>query len=316
MKKRELKNQLELIEAVIEASSDIIVITDPKGAILVWNSGAEKFLGYKREEVKGKNILDFIVDEQGQANGNEIKTILKEKKKIENYRCFYRRKDGNTEPVLLTVNIVYDKKRQVRRVVGIAKSIRREMELEAILRRKNQELEFLCMVDHLTGVYNKRYFDVKIEEEILRARQLGYPLVLLFVDFDELKNINDKFGHQAGDVVLATIARTIRGSVKGATDIVARYGGDEFCVIVVGANKEKSSEIAERMKERIGKLKFQSGEKTFSITVSIGIAELNQTVNTAKKLVRAADAAAREAKRLGKNRIFHADELDLGITQV
>jgi diguanylate cyclase (GGDEF)-like protein/PAS domain S-box-containing protein len=305
-----------LIEAVIEASSDIIIITDPRGIVLIWNSGAERFLGYDKEEIKGKNILDIIVNEQGEVDGEDLKRRLKKKKRVENYRCFYKRKDGVTEPVLLTVNIVYNKRGRACRIVGIAKSIRREMELEAILQRKNQELELLSITDHLTGVSNKRFFDARIEEDISRARQLGYPLALLFVDFDELKKVNTEFGHPAGDAVLVAIARTITELVKGTTDVVARYGGDEFCVIAPGAKKGKAREIAERIRGRIQALRFQSGGRSFSVTVSIGIAELSHALNTSWKLIKAADAAAREAKRLGKNRIIHADNLSSGVTQV
>lgn len=182
------------------------------------------------------------------------------------------------------------------------------MDLEATLLRKNQELELLSMTDHLTGLYNQRFFYIKIDEEIRRASQLSYPLALLFVDFDELKKVNDLFGQLAGDMVLANIARTITGSVK-ETDVVARLGGDEFCVIAPGARKENAMEIAERIRKRTEKVEFKSGGRSFSVTVSIGVSELGPSVNTARKLVGTADAAAKQAKRSGKNRVLHATDL-------
>jgi diguanylate cyclase (GGDEF)-like protein len=192
-------------------------------------------------------------------------------------------------------------------VVGIAKSIRREIDFEATLRRKNDELEFLAVTDHLTGVHNRRFFDAKIEEEIHRAEQLSYPLVLLFIDLDVLKGVNDQYGHPVGDAVLVAVAKTITDSLK-ETDVVARYGGDEFCAIAPGAKKEKALEIGERVRERIEKLEFRSGGKKFWVTVSIGIAEFGPTINTAKKLINNADAAAKQAKRSGKNRVLHIDD--------
>lgn len=315
MNYKRLKDDAELLKAVIEASSDIIIITDARGNILFWNSGAERFLGYKKKEVFRKNILSFIVDEHGKTNGSELKKMLKERQKVENYRCFYRRKDDGSEPVLLTVNLVYDKGGRVRRVVGIAKSIRREAEIESALIRKNKELEFLSMTDHLTGLYNRRFFASRIEEEVRRALHLKYSLSLLFIDFDELKKINDLFGHAAGDAALIAIARVIADSVK-ETDIVARYGGDEFCVIVPGAVRKHAMEIAERIRRKIEEKKLLSGREGISLTVSIGVSELNQVINTSHKLLNAADAAAHQAKCLGKNRVLSVVDLESNIIQV
>ncbi len=315
MNYKRLKDHAELLEAVIGASSDIIIITDERGNILVWNSGAERYLGYQENEVFGKNILNFIVDENGKINGSDLKEMLKKRQKVENLRCFYRKKDGGQEPVLLTVNLARDARGRVRRVVGIAKSIRYEMDIEAALKRKNKELELLSMTDHLTRVNNRRYFDTKIEEEFRRAIQLKYPLSLLFIDFDDLKKVNDLFGHSAGDIVLVNIAKIISDSVK-ETDVVARYGGDEFVVIIPGATKKNALEIAERIRRKVESLKIMSGETGISVTVSIGISEISQTINSPHKLINTADTVAKQAKRAGKNRILHAADLESKTIQV
>jgi diguanylate cyclase (GGDEF)-like protein len=159
----------------------------------------------------------------------------------------------------------------------------------------------LAMRDGLTGLYNRRVFDEILSIE--GALHKLMPLSLLILDLDDFKRVNDTFGHCTGDHVLATFARILRESCRGA-DLVARYGGEEFAVVLPATPSSKAMEIAQRMRMRFASTTFVCEDQHFNQTVSIGIA---CTYDTAKlpiiDLVHHADDALYRAKRGGKNRV-------------
>lgn len=164
----------------------------------------------------------------------------------------------------------------------------------------------LAMRDGLTGLYNRRVFDEILTIE--GALHKLMPLSLLLLDLDDFKRVNDTFGHCTGDHVLATFARILRESCRGA-DLVARYGGEEFAVVLPATPSAKAMEIAQRMRMRFAATTFACDEQAFTQTVSIGIA---CTYDTARipiiDLVQHADEALYRAKRGGKNRVcVHTD---------
>ena len=179
-----------------------------------------------------------------------------------------------------------------------------------------EHLKYLGLIDNLTGVNNRRYFDQRLMEETARVKRYGYPMSSLFVDVDHFKNINDNYGHQTGDQVLRYIARIIRDQVR-AIDIVARYGGEEFTVILPQSTQSKALEIAERIRHKIATYPFRSDDVSIGLTVSIGISTLlpqqcdGEMESIAKKFVEQADQALYTAKNNGRNRtVCYADMPD------
>ena len=169
---------------------------------------------------------------------------------------------------------------------------------QAAVAIRNARLEELSFKDPLTGVYNRRYFTLRIEEEARRHARFGEPLSLVLVDVDRFKAINDERGHRAGDDVLKEIAQLIVANSRSFS-IVTRYGGDEFAVLLVNTPKEGALKYAQRIRDVVERHQFTHGP----LTVSVGIAALPDDVLSWEDLLPAADRALYTAKRLGRNAI-------------
>jgi diguanylate cyclase (GGDEF)-like protein len=155
-------------------------------------------------------------------------------------------------------------------------------------------------VDTVTGVFNRRYFQVRLDEELQRSRRHQIPLALLLIDVDDFKRVNDSFGHLAGDTVLRDMGEILRRSVR-IFDVCARFGGEEFVIIMPGSSSENARRIAERIREHIEA--YRPSERVLgelSVTVSIGLA-VSSSGSTASQLLELADRALYSAKHAGKN---------------
>ncbi len=181
-----------------------------------------------------------------------------------------------------------------------------EAKLNRIVRERamRHQLKMLSVKDPLTSLYNRRFFEQRIEEEIERARRQGYPLYFFMVDLDNFKELNDSQGHQKGDEVLKLLAKVLTSSTRRFVDTVFRYGGDEFVVIVPQATYEQALSIAERIRSN-----YFAREERRGTTLSIGIACFSCDQGGAirediHQLIRNADDAMYEAKKKGGNQIF------------
>jgi diguanylate cyclase (GGDEF)-like protein len=163
-------------------------------------------------------------------------------------------------------------------------------------------LERDVILDPLTSIFNRRYLDVRIEEEVSRARRHGLPLSAMMIDLDHFKRINDTYGHQVGDIVLQKICALVE-RVSRATDTVARYGGEELFVISPEIEGPAALALAERLREAIAdeELLLPDGRRV-PVTASIGVASLRQDW-TVVDLVHDADANLYAAKESGRNRV-------------
>jgi diguanylate cyclase (GGDEF)-like protein/PAS domain S-box-containing protein len=165
------------------------------------------------------------------------------------------------------------------------------------------EIQRLAIVDGLTGAFNRNYFDAQLKNEISRAKRLGYPLGLLIMDVDDLKKVNDRYGHLAGDKLLRSVVKVLQRSIR-ETDWAARYGGDEFAVVLPGCSAGELRGIGEKLQEAMRDATYElPNGKSFGIRVSIGGAAYPDNVDDVDDLVREADEAELEAKQAGGNKI-------------
>lgn len=162
-----------------------------------------------------------------------------------------------------------------------------------------------AVIDPVSGLFNRRYFQARLDEELQRAIRQMTPVALLMVDLDGFKSINDRFGHVAGDLVIRDISEILRRSVR-IFDVCTRFGGEEFAVMMPGGTPESAGAIAERIRQRVEAYQRREADLSdLSVTASIGVA-VSLPGMTARELIERADRALYHAKKQGKNRVSTA----------
>ena len=168
----------------------------------------------------------------------------------------------------------------------------------------HQETRQLSITDGLTGVWNRRYLELTLRKEIERAQRFGRPLSTLMIDIDRFKRVNDRLGHQRGDEVLVELTQRLLGELRSSIDVVGRYGGEEFVVVLPETPEEGARVVAEKIRSAIRGEPFTSdGGGEVSVTVSVGVATYPEDGITAETVVRAADQAMYRAKAAGRDRV-------------
>ena len=176
------------------------------------------------------------------------------------------------------------------------------------LARRREELLALSRTDALTGLFNRRYFEERLNEEFARSRRYGSPLSLVMLDIDHFKRINDTFGHPFGDQVLKSVALTARARLR-EVDLIARYGGEELIAILPETGPEDALKVCERVREAIASLGLEhpgpdGTAQPVRLTASLGVATVPAAdLSSAEALLRAADVSLYAAKGAGRNRV-------------
>lgn len=273
------------------------------------------------KEIKDKHLED-IMDVQGESISlSDIESFSRNNETLKQYQ---ENKDHLYSSILLSLthetynendakilwNKIIDHMKLLEHVlarrVGIAvaaldylSNIEHILKEPKIIEENKSELvaEF-STIDELTQLYSRDVFDVTLLKSVEESKRTQSPLCLVLIDIDDFKQVNDQYGHQKGDEVLSKIGQCINEIVR-EMDLAARYGGEELAIILPNTDIEKAYIFAERIRETVAKLTFD----TFSVSVSIGVSETykNRT-NTPEALIKAADVALYKAKDMGKNR--------------
>ena len=198
--------------------------------------------------------------------------------------------------------------------VGALGYITDPTDLDLLLARTRTLLEFkayldVCeeaaFTDHLTGLANRRRFERQLEREVARMERYGHPFSLLMIDIDSFKDLNDSFGHDAGDDAIRRLSKVLREGTRGI-DLAARIGGEEFAVLLVETNKEGGFEVAERLRAAIKVMEIPNARP---ITASFGVAECPSDAQTSADVLKAADVALYAAKRNGRDQVVAMQSL-------
>ncbi len=177
-------------------------------------------------------------------------------------------------------------------------------ELKILMRIKwlYSETKYLAIIDSLTGLYNRRYFQQTLDREFDRSKRHKNNLSLALFDIDHFKEVNDVYGHQFGDKVLAEIAKIIKSALR-KTDYVTRYGGEEIIVILPDTTMSQAFVPTERIRQEIEKKDFEYKGNKIKVTISCGISEIDEDIETQDELLARADGAMYESKKAGRNKI-------------
>jgi hemerythrin len=207
-----------------------------------------------------------------------------------------------TEPLLLALDGLF---RQVSAQNGKLQEFNRTLEKKvadrtADLSEANRQLEEMALTDALTSLPNRRHAMARLAKEWKDSAATGYPLACMMIDADGFKQVNDKYGHDAGDEVLRQLSRQLRQSMR-TDDAVCRLGGDEFLIICPKSNLDNAMRIAEQMRQRIAQMRVSAGNGEWLGSISVGVAGRTSEMRTIEDLIKAADEGVYLAKQNGRN---------------
>ncbi len=305
----ELYSASRIYRDILNTIDKAIFLVDANMTVLSVSPEFYRIFDVKGEAV-GRNLFDVVPFLKDIRRDVIYSEVIRSKSPVETEEV--RIVDENRKIVTRTKIIpVVDSEGKVHRILTIVEDITDFRLLEEQLKRtaeelarKNRQLERLAVTDELTQLRNYRYFTENLTKLIEKHYSAGEPLALLAMDLDDFKKYNDTYGHQAGDRLLAEIAEIVRGFLR-ADDFAARYGGDEFVLVLSHCDVDEAVDTAERLCARIANtpLPDAAGERTQHITASIGVAVMKDEFVEAEELLRRADAALYVSKARGKGQV-------------
>lgn len=316
-----LRHQLmELIpiarSRLIEKMSDGVLVLDSHGRIVDVNPSMKTFLDEEPASYLGKNVSETIgiwnENTEHLLNGLETRTEMRLPNKPTRY-------------LDLRVTPLYDDDQNLSGRLIIFRDVTDRKEVEKDLRHAmdrlqtqlieigllQSQLREQAIRDALTNLFNRRYLEETLERELARATREIYPLCIVMMDIDHFKNVNDTYGHEAGDLVLKTLAELVTGQSRQG-DFVCRFGGEEFVLVMPNISVDVARERVNSLHKSISSLYIPFGRFNINITVSMGISSYPRHGETKEELMRAADRALYSAKNMGRNRVAVYRETEKG----
>jgi len=292
--KRAQEYRMNLLASVVEHASESVVITDPDTVIIDVNQAFTEVTGYTREEALGRKISMLKSGRHDRAFYERLWNALN----TDSYwhgEIFNRRKDGEVFVEMASISAVRDARGRVTHYFGLFTDI-------TLLKDQQRQLEHLAYYDVLTGLPNRRLLADRFDIALSQTRRAGSALAVCYLDLDGFKEVNDRFGHRAGDHLLVEVAERLKGNVRSG-DTIARLGGDEFVMVLLGFDRVLENErILDRILTSLA-APFAIGDNTISISASIGVALCpDDGGNDLDSLLRHADHAMYIAKQAGRNR--------------
>ncbi len=298
---KELEKSRNKYKTLIESAGEGIYIRQDH-QFKYFNKKFKEMLGYHDdEEIKSIPIYDVIDESAFKKCSMMYDKILNGEVVKAPYESIFKKKDGSRIFVEVNINpVIFEGKPAVQ---GFVRDITEKKLLENQLKEMNEKLLALSIQDELTGLYNYRYFRERIKEKFLESKRYNIPLSLLVIDIDDFKQVNDVYGHLAGDMILKGVAKILMRNVR-EVDIAARYGGEEFAILLTHVDIEKAKSIGERILHDISSKEFLYDIHLIKITVSIGVSCFNKEfVKSEEDLIKFADEAMYFVKNSGKNNI-------------
>lgn len=299
-------------ETILNTINSGVILLNEDLNILAWNRWLETLTNIKESEIVGKNIIESFPYINEKKLKRKVKSVL-----VTNTPSYYSM-GSNTYLIDIPINSItndtyssmqqeitispYDiEKKQVSIYIDDSTTI---CEVNSKLERLNKELEDMSHRDPMTHLFNRRYFAVQSEKIKSFCKRNDLPLSIITLDIDKFKNINDTYGHLAGDDVIIATARVLEKEVR-RSDVVARFGGEEFVILLQDCSVESACIVAEKVRRSIEETTVNSADHNINFTISLGVTQFDyeQDKDNIDTTLGRADNALYRAKEAGRNRI-------------
>lgn len=298
---KDAENKLRQLSRAVEQSPVSIVITDTNGSIEYINPRFTQVTGYTLEEALGQNPRILKTDMTSPETHQQLWDTITAGREWHG-EFVNRKKNGDIYFESASISPILDAQGNITHYVAVKEDITERKLAEERIRLLQVELREQAIRDPLTGLYNRRYLNEVLERELARAEREDYPVSFIMIDIDHFKDVNDKYGHSAGDAVLRTLAKQIMAQTR-AGDIVCRYGGEEFLAILPNVTVEIAYQITERWRRLFMGSTMPLEYVGVKATISCGISSFPHHGSTSHELITAADKAMYLAKKSGRNRV-------------
>lgn len=284
---------------IVELAQDVIIVTkayplDPPGPEIVYvNPAFTRLTGFSAKEAIGKTPRMLQGPETSKLTTHEIRASLDRQEPVHVAIKDYT-KDGRDYWLDMSIMPLRNKAGEVTHFVAIERDVSLQKELEA-------KLQNMAERDALTGLYNRRKFFEDLKKAWQAFLETGECFSLISIDIDHFKDVNDQYGHNAGDTVLSELARVFQQSCR-ATDIVARIGGEEFAILLPGIQAQDAFVIAERIRQNVDDTEIKLDTQTLHRTISLGVSQVVHVDQSTTEMVKRADSALYNSKDQGRNR--------------
>lgn len=292
----------DFYKSLLDNLYDGVYFVDRERRITYWNRGAERITGYTEAEVLGHRCMDNLlahVDLKGCSlcTGHCPLAQTMADRKSRETEVFLHHRNGHRVPVLVRTAPIHDDGGQV---VGAVEVFTDHTSRLAVLEQV-RELERLAFLDGLTELPNRRFAEMALDAALNEFHRFGWPFGVLMMDLDRFKEVNDGYGHEAGDRILRMVARTLAGSSR-SFDLVGRWGGEEFLAVVKNVTPDALRAAGEKFRVLVETSVLDLEGARVSVSLSVGAA-VAVPGDTAEGLVRRADEALYASKSAGRNRV-------------
>lgn len=295
---------IDYYKNLLDKLFDCIVCVDSEKKITFWNRSAEKLSGYPFSEVAGRSVCEAMLihcpTESVSGCGEQcpLELVFSDGDTRES-ELFLRHREGHSVPITCRIEPIRDSRGEISGAVQVFHDNSSRIAARSVI----EKLRKLALIDPLTGLVNRRYLERVLESKTDEMKRYDLSFGLVFIDVDHFKKVNDRYGHDTGDKVLRGVAQSLSTVVR-SSDVIGRWGGEEFVAIVQNLGRGELEVVAEKMRKTVEELKIDNDGEPISVTISLGATLASAEDGLDKSgILRKADRLLYTSKDQGRNRV-------------